>query len=433
MFTIFRNSDRYCDSVSRRSFLRVGGLAMGGLTLPRLLPAEAEAGAAARGKSVINIYLGGGPTHMDTFDLKPQAPVEFRGELNPISTNVPGIQISEYLPKLATMADDYAIVRSLTGVNNEHSPSQSDSGWPQKSLPSVGGHPGLGAVVSKMFGSMSGTVPTSMSLSGGFGKAGFLGAIHRPYDPGAMRSNLRLNGNMTLDRLGDRQALLGELDRVRREADNRGAMTAMDAFTERAVGVVTSSKLADALEINKEDPAIFEKYGYDRSKNRYRENNRFLLARRLIEVGVRCVSFSWGGWDTHRNNFESMREQLPALDAGLSGLIADLKSRGMLDDVIIMMSGEFGRTPRLNSNGGRGHGPEASFCVLAGGGLSRGQGIGATNRLGEHAQDRPVHLQQVFATVYHQIGIDPETTTLIDPNGRPQYLVQHRDPIHALI
>ena len=189
MFTIFGNSDRYCDSVSRRSFLRVGGLAMGGLTLPRLLQAEAEAGAAARGKSVINIYLGGGPTHMDTFDLKPQAPVEFRGELNPISTNVPGIQISEYLPKLATMADDYAIVRSLTGVNNEHSPSQSDSGWPQKSLPSVGGHPGLGAVVSKMFGSMSGTVPTSMSLSGGFGKAGFLGAIHRPYDPGAMRSD----------------------------------------------------------------------------------------------------------------------------------------------------------------------------------------------------------------------------------------------------
>ncbi len=433
MFTIFGNSDRYCDSVSRRSFLRVGGLAMGGLTLPRLLQAEAEAGAAARGKSVINIYLGGGPTHMDTFDLKPQAPVEFRGELNPISTNVPGIQISEYLPKLATMADDYAIVRSLTGVNNEHSPSQSDSGWPQKSLPSVGGHPGLGAVVSKMFGSMSGTVPTSMRLSGGFGKAVFLGAIHRPYDPGAMRSNLRLNGNMTLDRLGDRQALLGELDRVRREADNRGAMTAMDAFTERAVGVVTSSKLADALEINKEDPAIFEKYGYDRSKNRYRENNRFLLARRLIEVGVRCVSFSWGGWDTHRNNFESMREQLPALDAGLSGLIADLKSRGMLDDVIIMMSGEFGRTPRVNSNAGRDHWPQASFFFLAGGGLSTGQVIGSTNRLGEHAQDRPVHLQQVFATVYHQIGIDPETTTLIDPNGRPQYLVQHREPIHELI
>ncbi len=432
MFTIFGDSGKFCDGVSRRSFLKIGALSVGGLTMADMLRAEAFSQEGLKGKSVINIYLPGGPTHMDTFDLKPEAPQEYRGEFQPIATNVPGVEICELFQKLSRHGEKLAIVRSLTGVNNEHNPTQSDSGWSVRSLSTIGGRPGVGSILSKLHGPVNGVSPTYVGLTS-FGSPGFLGQIHGPYRPdGVGRSNLKLNSSVTVNRLDDRKKLLDGLDTLRREADQRGMMDAMDSFNQRAISVITSSQLSDALDINKEDPRLVDAYGVN-DGGRFRDNNRFLLARRLVESGVRCVTLSWGGWDTHSQNFNSMRQQLPALDQGLAMLLEDLESRGMLKDTIVMMSGEFGRTPRINGSAGRDHWPRASFFFLAGGGLRTGQVIGATNSRGEEAKDRPVHLQQVFATIYQQMGIDVNSTTLIDPNGRPQYLVEHREPIHELI
>jgi hypothetical protein len=432
MLTLFGKPQRYCDGISRRNFLKIGAVAAGGITLADLLRADA-AGATrgAKARSVINIYLSGGPTHMDTFDLKPEAPKEFRGEFSPIATNAPGVEICELFQRLARVGDKIALVRSITGLRDEHAPDQSDSGWSEQSLRNLGGRPGVGAVMSKLFGPSTGAAPTFVSLTG-FGRPGFLGAVHGPYRPdGEGRANLTLNG-ISVDRLEDRTRLLQGLDRIRRDIDHRGMMQAMDSFNQRAVSVITSAELAAALDLSKEDPRIADMYGY-RQGGRYGENSRFLTARRLVEAGVRCVTFSWGGWDTHGDNFNSMRQQLPALDRGLATLIEDLDARGLLDETLIVMSGEFGRTPRINGGAGRDHWPRASFFFLAGGGLRTGQVIGSTTRLGEEPKDRPVHVHEVFATIYRQLGIDVNNTTLVDPNGRPQYLVDVRQPIHELI
>ena len=435
MLTFFGTKRRFCDGVSRRDFLKVGALATGGLSLSQLYQAEAQAGISHGAKSIINIYLGGGPTHMDTFDLKPDAPAEFRGEFKPIATKAPGVEICELMPQLAKLGDKIAIVRSVTGVRDEHSPRQSDSGWSENDLRSIGGHPGLGPVMSRVYGTVNGTAPTSVALSG-FTNHGFLPPVFRDYRPdGEGRANLKLQGGMNAGRLTDRKHLLDNLDRIRREMDQSGSMTALDSFNERAITVITSGTLADALSTEKEDPRCIERYGFnDNGRNgSYGGNRSFLLARRLVEAGVRVVSLSWGGWDTHGQNFQSMRQQLPALDVGLSALIEDLQSRGMLEDTMIMMSGEFGRTPRINGSAGRDHWSPASFFFLAGGGLKTGQVVGSTNRLGERPLDRPVHLQQIFATVYKNLGIDVERATLVDPNGRPQYLVDHREAIKELV
>ena len=438
MWDFLSGKQQFCDGLSRRGFLKIGGLAFGGLTLPQLLQAEAVAGAKATGKSIINIYLSGGPTHMDTFDLKPQAPKEFRGEFSPIPTTSPGLDICELMTDLATVGDKFSVIRSVDGMRNEHNAKQSESGWSQRDLDSLGGRPGVGAVMSKILGPSQstefGTAPTAVDLTG-WTKPGFLGQTYAAYRPDSIgRSNLQLNRSVSRDRLNGRQSLLGELDRLRRDVDGSGMMEAMDSFTERAVGIVTSGKLYDALDLKKADPRMIDRYGInDRNNRRRRDNERFLTSRRLIDAGVRCVSFSWGGWDTHGQNFDRMREQLPALSRALTALIEDLDAHGQLDDTLIMMSGEFGRTPRINGNAGRDHWPRAAFFFVAGGGLQHGQAIGTTNRLGEEPQDRPVHLQHIFHTVYHMLGIDAHTSTLTDPNGRPQYLVDERELIHELI
>jgi hypothetical protein len=433
MLTIYGKSNRFCDGVSRRDFLKIGGLAMGGLSMAQLLAAEAQAQGSLRKKSIINIYLSGGPSHLDMFDLKPDAPSEIRGEFRPTTTNVPGMDICELFPGLAKNADKFAIIRSVTGVRDEHDPTQSDSGWSENSLKPMGGRPGIGAVMSKLQGSMNGQVPTFVSLNG-FGSDGFLGPIHGAYRPdGPGRENLKLNQSVSMNRLNDRRALLSNLDRLRREVDQLGQMKAMDAFSERAMTVITSSQMATALDTSKEDKNIADRYGFGDKSGRRDSNRSFLLARRLVEVGVRCVSFSWGGWDTHDNNFKQLGTQLPALDQGLSALLEDLNERGMLKDTIVMMSGEFGRTPRINGSAGRDHWARAGFFFVAGGGLKTGQVIGSTNRLGEEAKDRPVHIQQIFSTVYRKLEIDPDRVTLMDPNGRPQYLVDVREPIRELL
>jgi len=427
MITVNGASRSFCDGVSRRGFLCAGAWAAGGLTLADVLRADA-ASTGRRPKSLINICLPGGPSHLDMFDLKPEAPAEVRGEFRPIPTVVPGFEICEHMPELARIADKIAVVRSIRDASNEHTTKQADSGWPEKSLREMGGRPGIGAVTSKFLGRFGDCPVASVALTG-HTSPGFLGQSLRDFQPGtSARNTLKLN--VAEERLNDRNALLGSLDRFRRDADMSGAMAAMDRFTQDAIDVVTSPRFSDALDSKLEPQSNRDRYG---TENNVRQaNEKFLVARRLVEAGVRVVSFTWGGWDTHQGNFTRLKQQLPMLSLGLSALIYDLQERGMLQDTIIMMSGEFGRTPRINSSAGRDHWSAASFVFLAGGGLQTGQYIGETDRLGAKPAERPIHLQQVFATVYRQLGINVDTAQLTDPAGRPQYIVEHREPIAEL-
>lgn len=423
MFPIWSHGSKpYCDGVSRRSFLQVGALGIGSLTLADLLRAEAAVGVGSSSKAIINIHLSGGPSHQDMFDLKPDAPKEFRGEFNPIRTNVPDFDICELFPQLAQMTDKYAVVRSLVGMINDHSDFHTQTGHARKEIANVGGRPSMGSVVAKMLGPSGSGAPPFIGYNGSY--PGFLGPVYKPYKP--QGGDLRLSGAMTAERLESRTELLTYLDRTRRDADQTGQMEALDSYTQRAVDVVTSGSVADALDLNKEDTKVRERYGNNDGK-------MFLTARRLVEAGVRAVNFSWGGWDTHSNNFVTLRKQLPKLDVAMSALLQDLHERGLDQDVSVVMWGEFGRTPRVNGSAGRDHWPRLATCFLAGGGMRTGQAIGKSTRYAEDAMDRPVHFQEVFATLYHNLGIDVDRITLEDPNGRPQYLVDRRPPIHELI
>jgi hypothetical protein len=415
-------ASRYCDGISRRSLLKLGACTLGGLTLARLFEAEAVAGVGSSSKAIINIHLGGGPSHQDMFDLKPDAPREFRGEFNPIKTNVPGIEICEHMPLLAQMADKYAIIRSLVGMFDDHSNFHTQTGFGRSDLRNIGGRPSIGSVVSRLLGPTGSGAPSYIAYNDG--PEGFLGPVYKPYRP--QGGDLRLVGGMDEVRLGTRTNLLSSLDKIRRDSDATGKMEALDSFTQRAVGVVTSGKVADALDLDKEDKAVRERYGQNDAR-------MFLTARRLIEAGVRVVTFDWGGWDTHGDNFNHLRRQLPNLDRGLSALLQDLSDHGLDKDVTVVMWGEFGRTPRINGSAGRDHWSRVSMGFLAGGGMRLGQAIGSSTANAEEAKDRPVELQEVFATLYHNLGINVETTQLIDPAGRPQYLTEIRRPIKELI
>jgi hypothetical protein len=416
------SNSSFCDGLSRRNFLKVGAMGVGGLTLADLLRAEAAAGTRSSNKALINIHLSGGPSHQDTFDLKPDAPSEYRGEFNPISTNVPGLDICEHFPMLAQSADKFSLIRSLTGSIADHSDYPTQTGFPRSSLQSLGGRPSIGSVVSKLQGDLSTGAPPFVGYNGSY--VGYLGAVHQPFRP--QGGELRLNGSVTADRLRSRTDLLGGLDRLRRDMDHTGHMLALDAYSQQAVEMVTSGRVADALDLSKEDPRLRERYGND--------GKMFLTARRLIEAGVRVVNFNWGSWDTHSNNFGHLQTQLPKLDRAMHSLLEDLNVRGLDEDVTVVMWGEFGRTPRVNSNkGGRDHWYEVAMCFLAGGGMKMGQAIGKSSRNAERAVDRPVHLLEVMATLYHNLGIDVKSTTITDPGGRPQYLVDHREPIRELI
>lgn len=432
MLTFLDQRHRFCDGVTRRGFLRVGALAAGGLTWSGLLRARAAAKEHSPPRSIINIYLPGGPSHIDMFDLKPQAPAEIRGSFRPIPTSVPGMVICEHMPKLARMADRFALIRSITGLREEHRANQSDSGWPESDLQRLGGHPGIGAVIARLQGPRPGCPVAAVAL-GGHTSPGFLGPSYKDFAPdGPGRANLRLR--IPQEQLTERRHLLRQLDAFCREADASGMMKAQDRFTQQAMDVVTSTAFAEALDIEREPTASRDQYGTtDQNTPQGRTNGRVLIARRLVEAGVRVVSLSWSGWDTHDNNFTTLKGRLPLLDTVLSALLDDLAQRGLLEQTLVMMSGEFGRTPRINPRAGRDHWPAASFMFLAGGGLRTGQVIGSTDRLGAQVQDRPIHLQQIFATVYRQLGIDADTAQLLDGSGRPQYLVEHRDLVSELL
>src|SRR5438477_6933463 len=445
MLTILGPKQRFCDGISRRNFLKIGALGLGGLSLPQLLQAESLSGIRRSHKAVIMVFLPGGPSHQDIFDLKTEAPSEIRGEFKPIRTKVPGIQICEHLPLLAGMMDKTAIIRSVIGALDDHDAFQCLTGRPVRNQP-PGGWPSLGAVVSKLQGPINRSIPPFVGLSPKMGEMrwarsgdpGFLGLAHAPFKPsGAGKDDMVLNG-VTLDRLADRRLLLASFDRLRRDIDSSGMLEGLDAFNEQAFGMLTSSKLLEALDIAKEDPKVRARYGKGDPKNRDdgapKLMEHFLTARRLVEAGARCVTLAFSRWDHHGKNFDALRQDLPLLDQGVSALVEDLHQRGLEKDVSVIVWGEFGRTPTINKDGGRDHWPRVSCAMLFGGGMKTGQVIGATDRLGGEAVERPVAFAEVFATLYHNLGLDVNKVTVNDLSGRPQFLVDGgAQPIGELV
>jgi hypothetical protein len=450
MLTILGSRHRFCDRITRRSFLQIGGLALGGLSLPQVLRAESQAGIRHSHKAVIMIFLSGGPPHQDMVDLKPDAPVEVRGEFKPIRTNVTGIEICEHLPGLSAMMDRLAIIRSLVGSEGHHASFQCMTGKTHQRQP-PGGWPSFGSAISKLQGSVNKAVPPFVGLSPKMksstwadpGQPGYLGLAHAPFKPNADgMASMSLRG-ISLERLGDRTTLLKSFDGLRREMDASGALQGVDEHTRQALGILTSTKLAEALDLEREDHRLRDRYGRGSPRPAgYGDagpmlNDYFLTARRLVEAGARVVTLAYGRWDwhgrPHGTTFENAREHLPMLDRGLTALLEDLRDRGLDKDVSVIVWGEFGRTPKINANGGRDHWPTVACALLAGGGMHTGQVIGSTSRGAEHAKDRPVTFEEVFATLYHNMGINSDSTTLTDLAGRPQYLVDSAKPIKELI
>jgi hypothetical protein len=436
----------FCDGISRRNYLKIGGLAMGGLSLPDLLRAESQQSSAKKHKAVIMVFLPGGPSHQDIFDLKMDAPSEIRGEFKPISTSVPGIQICEHLPLLAGMMDKCTLIRSMSDCDTSHDAFQCLTGHPSKRQP-PGGWPSMGSVISRLQGAVDPAMPSFVGLAPKMGhmpwartgEPGFLGIAHAPFQAnrGGGTQDMSLNG-VTLERLANRRALLDGFDQFRRDVDASGLMGGMDVFHQQAMDVLTSSKLLNALDLSEENPKLLERYGKGVNANRDdggpRLTEHFLTARRLVEAGARVVTLAFSRWDYHSNNFGQLREDLPLLDRGLSALITDLHERGLDQDVSVVVWGEFGRTPIINAKGGRDHWPRVSCALLAGGGMNHGQVIGATDKIGGEATERPVAFGEVFATLYQRLGIDVSKATLTDLTGRPQYLIEgNHAPMRELI
>lgn len=413
-------------------------MGLGGLALPQLLRAEAASGIHSAGnqhKAVIMIFLPGGPSHQDMFDLKMDAPAEIRGEFRPIPTNVPGIQICEHLPRLAALADKYTIIRSMVGMEDRHEAFQCYTGRLNRNQP-PGGWPSLGSFLTKVQGAADAAIPPFVGLAPKMGHvpwsdngvAGFLGAACAPFEinKGGGKDDMVLNG-ITLDRLADRRSLLQSLDQFRRDVDASGNMEGLDAYNQQAFGILTSSRMVEALDYQREDPKVIESYGKGDPRNRDdggpKLMEHFLVARRLVEAGARCVTLAFSRWDHHGDNFGALRQDLPLLDQGLSALIQDLHQRGLDKDVSVVVWGEFGRTPTINKDGGRDHWPRVSCALLAGGGMKHGQVIGATDRLGGEAVERPVLFGEVHATLYQALGLDVNKVTVTDLTGRPQFLV----------
>lgn len=425
---------RFCDGVTRRESLRIGALALGGLTLPQLLQLEARAGLGRSHKSVIMIYMCGGPPHQDMYDIKVEAPMEIRGEFDPIATNVPGIEICEHLPNIARIMDKLVPIRSMVGARDSHYSYQCMTGYHDKNTP-AGGWPHIGSVISKFQGPVHPGVPPFVSLCYTTQHrpynepgAGFLGLGHTSFRPtGEGRDDMVLQG-ITTERLSGRGNLLAKFDRFRRDFDASGKMSGMDVFSQRAMGILTSSELFDALDISKESDETRKRYGSEDLKvpkgdGAPRTPQNFLIARRLVEAGVRFVTINYGFWDWHGNNFKTAKAEFPPFEKAFAALIEDLHQRGLDKDVTVIAWGEFGRTPKINKDAGRDHWPQVSSALLAGGGMRTGQVIGSTDRLGGEAKDRPVTFQEVFATLYHNLGVNLDSERLFDFRGQPQNIV----------
>jgi Protein of unknown function (DUF1501) len=443
----------FCDGVSRRDFLTIGGSIFGSLTLANLLRANTASAVQHTHKAVINVYLPGGPPHLDMWDLKPDAPKEIRGEFNPIQTNVPGIDICELFPQMARMMDKFVVIRSIVGSAGDHDAYQCMTG--RKRTPQTDTYwPALGGWVSKVQGPVNKAVPPHLTLMyntgerrwGYPGTGGFLGMAHAPFRLVAEKGADTKNDNMvlknlTLERLNDRMAILKSFDSLNRGLDTRGVMDGMDSYSEQAMGILTSSKLVDAIDLSKEPAAVVERYGVDdpafERDGAPRMVRNFCIARRLVEAGARVVTLNFTRWDWHGGdgkNYVQARKDFPLLDRAICALVDDLHQRGLDKDVSVVVWGEFGRTPKLNNQASRDHWPQVSTALMAGGGMKTGQVIGATNRLGEYAKDRPVSFMEVFATLYQNLGMDLSQVREFDPNGRPQYLVDPgTEPIREVL
>jgi len=430
MLTLWGAREKFCDGLSRRNFLKIGALGAGALgvnlSLADILRLRAQAGTASttKNKAAILIYLPGGPSHMDMYDLKPDAPKEFRGEFNPIATNVPGVQICEHFPLQAKMWDKLACIRSLVSVD-EHSDTLVMTGYSDRENRTAN-HPSFGAVVSKMRSGISAEVPPFVSLRGMSrgSEPGFLGIAHRPFSAGGQGlQDLKMVTGVDQARLEGRKGLLDTFDDVRREIDASGTMTGMDSFTNKAIDMVVSGTVRTALDLTKEDPKVRE---------RYKGVEPFLTARRLVEAGVGCVTLSIGGWDTHGQNFQQLKKQLPQVDRGIANLIQDLHDRCLDKDVVTVMWGEFGRTPKINMNAGRDHWSPVMSAMIAGGGLKMGQAVGSSTARGERPKDRPYTVPQVLSTIYRAIGIDP-AKTFINGFGLPMHILDDRSPVVELV
>jgi len=429
-----------CDGISRRNFLRIGAIGLGGLTLPGLLRARASAaGGPAKDTAVIQVLLSGGPSHMDTYDLKPDAPREFRGEFRPIPTHVGGLSVCELMPRHARAMDKMALVRSLSHESSDHFVGTHRVMTGYQSSPNEqqrNERPSVGSIVAKLRGPNGPGVPPYVSMVGGvfggiFQDAAYLGPGYNPFsldgDPsaGLKVRNLEPAGGLSMERLEDRRYLLAKLDRIDRRRDLSGTMDGLDRFTTQAYAMVTGPSARRALDLSGEDPRLRDRYG------RSRLGQSCLLARRLVEAGVTFVTISDGNWDHHAQIFQLCRQQVPPLDAAVATLVEDLYERGLADRVLVLVWGEFGRTPRI-SNGGRDHWPGSMSAMLAGGGLKMGQAVGATNRKGEGPIERPLRPEDVIHTVYHVLGIDPRHDFPND-SGRPMPVLNQGRPIAELI
>jgi hypothetical protein len=439
MFTI-SDSESRSRRLGRRGFLQVGALGVGGITLANLLQLKAQGADRPRSqKSVIMVYLHGGPPHMDMFDMKPDAPVELRGEFSPIRTNVVGLEICELMPKLATIADKMSVIRNISFKEYVvgHNPPLVYTGYYTKTeTPSH--RPTFGSVFSHFRGKSIRGVPPYVAFDGiNTRETHYLGVSHNPFVPGDKNSGLLPLKEITQQRSDDRRNLLSSLDNMRRDIDDaRGNMQAHDAFTSLALDMITSSKAYDAFDISKEPESVRAMYG--------EAGEQFLQARRLVEAGVPVVrltanreSKTWGlagPWDTHGNNFKTLRKLLPELDQNLFALITDLSQRGLDQDVAVVVWGEMGRTPKINNNNaGRDHWNEVGFALVSGGGLKMGQVIGKTTKGAERSVGTPYVPSNMLATLYDNVlGIDP-AATYPDLSGRPLYVLDNRKKIRELV
>jgi len=389
-----------------------------------------------RHKAVIFVYLNGGPSHLDMYDPKPDAPVEYRGEFKPIDTNVPGIRISEHLPLHAKIADKFAIIRNMKFQQEGHTAPELYTGFLR------GNRPAIGSIVSKLRsdGGIRTPLPPYVYLGDAnhVGHPGFLGKAHEAYIPSDKAANLGLSKSLTLEKLADRRKLLTHFDEARRALDDpKGSRAGMDAFTSQALEMMTTNAARDAFDLSKEAVKLRERFG---------KGTEYLLARRLVEAGVPVVSITPqnhnvpakcnGQWDHHDQVFECLKAVLPQYDRSVHALLTDLCDRGMEKDVAVVIWGEMGRTPRVGTQrgttGGRDHWPQAGFAILAGGGFSTGQVVGATNPRGEHPIGTPYAPQNVLATLYRHLGIDPQTT-INDHTGRPVYLLDDPTPVKEVL
>lgn len=439
MLEFFGGRSRTCAGVTRRTALKVGALTLGGLTLPDMLRAQASGAATPRKKSVILIWQAGGPSHIDMYDLKPNAPAEVRGEFQPIATNVPGIQISEHLPHQAKVMDKLALLRSAYHTNAGHGMGSQWmlTGYQPTIEVNDNIFPATGSVVARMNGPNQPGMPAYVNLPRNIslGKAAYLGASYNPFAPDADPNsasfqvrNLKLPGRVDPTRLDGRKRLAADLDTLRRDVDTRGDLVGLDHFYRDALEMVTSPKAQQAFDLNREDPKLRDRYG------RNDLGQCCLLARRLVEAGVTFVTVqAGGGWDTHGNNFKELKTRLlPQFDLALASLVSDLHDRGLQDDVLVMAMGEFGRTPKINGGAGRDHWPGAMTVVYAGGGLKMGQAIGTTNALAEYPTSKPATPGCVLSTMYKVLGIDHKHV-FYDQAQRPMPILNEGEPIAELV